>query len=155
MKDYTSENPAFSEKIRIVEESDLVNAENDAAASKQLLQNDLVLSARLDKCLGSVESGLELDEGIASDTLIGAVNEVFQFGSESKQKLVENLTAMGVAAFTDDTWGTLLGKILDMTDTSRDTVTAAALLSGKKACVNGSLLTGSMANKGAWTGETA
>jgi hypothetical protein len=156
MKDYTSENPAFSEKIRIVEESDLVNAENDAAASKQLLQNDLVLSARLDKCLGSVESGLELDEGIASDTLIGAVNEVFQFGSESKQKLVENLTAMGVAASTDDTWGTLLDKILDMTDTSRDTVTAAALLSGYTAHdAAGAKITGTLADKSAITDHSA
>lgn len=87
MKDYTSENPAFSEKIRIVEESDLVNAENDAAASKQLLQNDLVLSARLDKCLGSVESGLELDEGIASDTLIGAATRFFSLAVRANRSL--------------------------------------------------------------------
>lgn len=156
MKDYTSGNPEFSEKIRIVEESDLVNAENDAAASKQLLQNDLVLSARLDKCLGSAESGLELDEAIQADTLIGAVNEVFQLGSESKQKLVENLTAMGVAASTDDTWGTLLDKILDMTDTSKDTVTAAALLSGYTAHdAAGVKITGTLADQSGTTDHSA
>ncbi|MDE7322768.1 MAG: hypothetical protein K2N73_08510 [Lachnospiraceae bacterium] len=156
MRDYTSENPTFSEKICIVEESDLVNAENDAAASKQLLQNDLVLSARLDKCLGSAGNRLELDEGIQSDTLIGAVNEVFQLGSESKQKLVENLTAMGVAASTDDTWGTLLDKILDMTDTSKDTVTAAALLSGYTAHdAAGVKITGTLADKSVTTDHSA
>ena len=96
MRDYTTENPSFSKKIRIVEESDLVNAENDAVASKQLLQNDLVLLARMEKCMGSAESGLELDEAIQADTLIGAINEVFRLGSENKQKLVENLTAMGL-----------------------------------------------------------
>ncbi len=156
MRDYTTDNPAFSKKIRIVEESDLVNAENDAAASKQLLQNDLVLLARMDKCLGSVESGLELDEAIQADTLIGAVNEVFRLGSENKQKLVENLTAMGVAASTDDTWGMLLDKILDMTDTSKDTVTAAALLFGYTAHdAAGAKITGALADKSGTTDHSA
>ncbi len=156
MRDYTTENPSFSKKIRIVEESDLVNAENDAAASKQLLQNDLVLLARMEKCMGSAESGLELDEAIQADTLIGAVNEVFRLGSENKQKLVENLTAMGVAASTDDTWGTLLDKILDMTDTSKDTVTAAALLSGYTAHdAAGVKITGALADKSGTTDHRA
>ena len=52
MKDYTVENPVFSEKISIVEEEDLVSAENDTAAAKQLIQNDLVLSKRMKQCLG-------------------------------------------------------------------------------------------------------
>ncbi len=156
MRDYTTENPTFSEKIRIVEESDLVNAENDAAASKQLLQNDLVLLARMEKCMGSAESGLELDEAIQADTLIGAVNEVFRLGSENKRKLVENLTAMGVAASVDDTWGTLLDKILDMTDTSKDTVTAAALLSGYTAHdAAGVKITGTLADKSGTTDHRA
>ena len=156
MRDYTTENPSFSKKIRIVEESDLVNAENDAAASKQLLQNDLVLLARMEKCMGSAESGLELDEAIQADTLIGAINEVFRLGSENKQKLVENLTAMGVAASTDDTWGTLLDKILDMTDTSKDTVTAAALLSGYTAHdAAGAKITGALADNSGITDHRA
>ena len=40
MKDYTSEAPVFSESISIVENTDLVNAENNNAAVLQLLQND-------------------------------------------------------------------------------------------------------------------
>ncbi len=52
MRDYTVENPVFSDKIRIVEEEDLVNAENDSAAAKQLIQNDLALSKRMKQCLG-------------------------------------------------------------------------------------------------------
>ncbi len=56
MKDYTVENPVFSEKISIVEEEDLVSAENDTAAAKQLIQNDLVLSKRMKQCLGDAQN---------------------------------------------------------------------------------------------------
>lgn len=68
MRDYTIENPIFSDKISIVEEDDLVSAENDTATSKQLLQNDLVLQARMDKYLGSDDNteGPEFAEGIQS-----------------------------------------------------------------------------------------
>ena len=52
MKDYTSDNPVFSDKIPIVERADLVNWENKTKSEKQLLQNDLVLRARLKQCLG-------------------------------------------------------------------------------------------------------
>lgn len=41
MKDYTCENPVFSEKIRIVEVSDPGHADNVNPAPKQLLQNTL------------------------------------------------------------------------------------------------------------------
>lgn len=47
MKDYTSTEPVFSESIPIVEEDDLVNAENNNAAAKQLLENLLVLHAEM------------------------------------------------------------------------------------------------------------
>ena len=43
MRDYTSADPVFSESIPIVEEDDLVNAENNNAVAIQLLQNILVL----------------------------------------------------------------------------------------------------------------
>ena len=47
-------------------------------------------------------------------SLVTAINEVFQLGSEKKSKLVENLTAMGVTCSTTETWEVLLGKILDI-----------------------------------------
>ena len=62
--------------------------------------------------------------------VIDAINKLFLQGNENKQTLVDNLIAMGIQASTDDTWGTLLDKVLDMTDTSNDTVTAATLLAG-------------------------
>ncbi len=132
MRDYTIENPIFSDKISIVEEDDLVSAENDTAASKQLLQNDLVLQARMDKYLGSDDNteGPEFAEGIQSEDVIGAINEVFQLGSEKKKQLVENLTALGITASTGETWEMLLGKVLDLIDPSKDTVTAETLLNG-------------------------
>lgn len=52
MRDYTTDNPVFSDKISIVEQTDLVNARNKTKSEKQLLQNDLVLRARLKQCLG-------------------------------------------------------------------------------------------------------
>lgn len=43
MERYTSEKPEFSETIQIVEAGDPVNAENNNASIKQLLQNTLAL----------------------------------------------------------------------------------------------------------------
>lgn len=58
-------------------------------------------------------------------TLVSAINETFQLGSERKAKLVENLTAMGITCSTDDRWETLLAYVLDIftgTDTSDATL---------------------------------
>ncbi len=157
MRDYTVENPVFSDKIRIVEEEDLVNAENDSAAAKQLLGNDLALAARMDKVLGNDDNNGDpgFVEGLDAKNVIDAINKLFLQGNENKQTLVDNLIAMGIQASTDDTWGTLLDKVLDMTDTSNDTVTAATLLAGYTAHnASGELITGIMPNKGAWTANT-
>ncbi len=100
MRDYTIENPIFSDKISIVEEDDLVSAENDTAASKQLLQNDLVLQARMDKYLGSDDNteGPEFAEGIQSEDVIGAINEVFQLGSAAVPVLSARVPVIFVLA---------------------------------------------------------
>ncbi len=150
MKDYTTDNPVFSDKIPIVERADLVNYENKTKAEKQLLQNDLVLKARMDKYLGGDDNteGPEFAEGIQSEDVIGAINEVFQLGSEKKKQLVENLTALGITASTDETWEMLLGKILSLINTSSDTVTAETLLSGYTAHnAAGAKITGTLADK--------
>lgn len=67
-------------------------------------------------------------------TLVAAINETFQLGSERKAKLVENLTAMGITCSTEDSWTTLLGYILDIftgTDTSDGNFTSDELLVNK------------------------
>lgn len=154
MKDYTSDNPVFSDKIPIVERADLVNWENKTKSEKQLLQNDLVLKARIDKYLGSDDNpeGPEFAEGIQSEDVIGAINEVFQLGSEKKKQLVENLTALGITASTGETWETLLNKVLSLINTSSDTVTTETLLSGYTAHnATGAKITGTLADK---TGTT-
>ena len=150
MKDYTSDNPVFSDKIPIVERADLVNWENKTKSEKQLLQNDLVLKARIDKYLGSDDNpeGPEFAEGIEAEDVVGAINEVFQLGSEKKKQLVENLTALGITASTGETWEMLLGKVLDLIDPSKDTVTAETLLSGYTAHnAAGTKITGTLADK--------
>ena len=157
MKDYTVVNPVFSDKISIVEEDDLVNAENDTAAAKQLIENDLALALRVNNALGYDDNGEppSFAEGLDAKNVIDAINKLFLQGNENKQTLVDNLIAMGIQASTDDTWGTLLDKVLDMTDTSRDTVTAAALLAGYTAHnASGDPITGTMPNNGAWTANT-
>ncbi|MDE7202407.1 MAG: hypothetical protein K2O91_11030, partial [Lachnospiraceae bacterium] len=153
MREYTAKKPVFADKISIVEEDDLVNAENDTAAAKQLLQNDLALAARIEKLFGS--NNLEFVEGIKADNVIDAINEVFQSGNEVKNNLVDNFVARGVSASTDETIGQLIDKILDMADTSRDTVISGVLLEGYTAHdAAGKPITGDMTECGAWTGKT-
>ena len=150
MKYYTSDNPVFSDKILIVERADLVNYENKTKSEKQLLQNDLVLKKRMDKYLGSDDNteGPEFAEGIQSEDVIGAINEVFQLGSEKKKQLAENLTALGITSSANETWEQLLGKVLDLIDPSKDTVTAETLLSGYTAHnAAGTKITGTLADK--------
>lgn len=67
-------------------------------------------------------------------TLVAAINETFQLGSEKKAKLVENLTAMGITCSTSESWETLLGYVLDIftgTDTSDGNFTSDELLVNK------------------------
>ncbi len=114
------------------------------------------LGNKVNNCLGS-DNGDDpgFAEGLEAENVIDAINKLFMQGNENKQKLVDNLIAMGIQASTDDTWGTLLDKVLDMTDTSRDTVTAATLLAGYTAHnASGDPITGTMPNKGAWTANT-
>ncbi|MCM1184430.1 MAG: hypothetical protein NC337_13745, partial [Roseburia sp.] len=158
MRLYTNTNPQFSDSIKITEVTDAGNAENINAAAKQLIQNDLVLKKRMDEVLGgdgdNPDGGPNFAEGIEADNIVDAINEVFTLGSEKKKKLVENLTAMGIDASTDETWEVLLDKVLDMTDTSDDTVTAAALLDGYTAHdAAGKQITGDMLELGSTTVE--
>lgn len=46
--------------------------------------------------------------------LVNALNEVFTLGNENKQKLVTNLIAKGVTCSIDDSWESLLAKVLDI-----------------------------------------
>lgn len=131
MKEYTPQNPVFSDKFNLVERADNVNAQIHNASVKQAMDNTVALKKQLDSYMGSVEDGKpQFADGIESGDVVGAINEVFTLGSEKKAQLVENLTAMGMQASTSDTWEVLLEKILDMTDTSGDTVTAPVLLTG-------------------------
>lgn len=73
---------------------------------------------------------LERLETTEKGNLVGAVNEVFRSGNEKKQRLVSNLIAMGMQADTSETLDGLIDKVLEMTNTSEDTVTEAVLLEG-------------------------
>lgn len=67
MKNYTAGSaPVFSEKIKIVEITDLVHADNANAASKQLIENDLALKAMLEKKM-EPEEGMGLSHNDYTD----------------------------------------------------------------------------------------
>ena len=53
----------------------------------------------------------------AKGSLVAAINEVFQSGSNAKTKLVNALTAKGITASTSDSWDTLIGKLSDIAAT--------------------------------------
>ena len=93
MRDYSVENPIFSDKISIVEEDDLVSAENDTAASKQLLQNDLVLLARMDKYLGGDDNteGPEFAEGIQSEGDVRVSRSMENVGRSASPKVATTI----------------------------------------------------------------
>lgn len=94
----------------------------------------------------------ELEELATQDksTLVGAINEVFQLGSERKSKLVENLTALGVTCSTFDPWEVLLSKMLTIMtgyNTSDANIVASNVLNNKIAYGNNGKIVGSMPNR--------
>lgn len=119
MKDYTSANPIFSDNISIVEESDLVNADNANAAVKQLLQNDLALqSAKVDKVEG---------KDLVSDIEKTEWNAMYQQATGyTDQKIAELING---APSTLDT----LGEIADAMGDNKDVVEALNAAIGTKA----------------------
>ena len=49
MKEYTSTSPVFSDKIKVIETSDPVHADNVNVTTKQLLDNDVFLKNAISK----------------------------------------------------------------------------------------------------------
>ena len=49
MKEYTEQNPVFSDTIQITEITDAAHADNINAAPKQLLENTLVLKEKMEQ----------------------------------------------------------------------------------------------------------
>lgn len=155
---YTTETPVFSDKLDILETTDPGHADILNPINRQIFENTLYLREKIKEYIGNTDnpdSGMGFVEGIEADNVVGAINEVFQSGNEKKQKLVSNLVAMGIEADTSDTWETLLDKILDMTDTSSDTVNANVLLTEYTAHnAAGELITGAMPEKASTTVDT-
>lgn len=109
----------------------------------------------IDEKMGNL-SELETTE---KNSLVSAINEVFQSGSKKKATLVSNLTAMGVMCNINDSWETLLKKVLDIftgTDVSDTTAIAQHVVAGEKFHTkDGSLATGTMTNNSAYINATA
>lgn len=68
MKDYTAGNkPVFSDKVKIVEITDPVHADNANAAAKQLIENDLALRKMLES-KAEAEEGMGMSHNDFTDT---------------------------------------------------------------------------------------
>lgn len=119
MKDYTSENPIFSESISVVEESDLVNADNNNAAAKQLLQNDLSLQA------GKVDK--EEGKSLVAESERQAWNEMYQQATGYTDQKIADL--INGAPSTLDT----LGEIANAMESNENVVEALDTAIGSKA----------------------
>lgn len=108
----------------------------------------------IDEKMGNL-SELETTE---KNSLVSAINEVFTLGNEKKQKLVTNLIAMGVTCTIEDSWETLLAKVLDIftgTDVSDTTATEDCVIDGYKFHTkDGALATGTIPVNSAWTRAT-
>ena len=106
MKNYTSTEPVFSESIPVVEEDDLVNAENNNAAAIQLLQNILVLAAaKVDK---------EEGKSLVSDTERNLWNMIYQNATGYTDQKIADL--IGGAPSTLDTLGEIAKAMADNAD---------------------------------------
>lgn len=119
MKAYTSDAPVWSDNIPIVEENDLVNAENDAAAAKQLLQNTFVLmSTKVDKVEG---------KDLVSNTEKTEWNAIYQQATGYTDQKIADL--INGAPSTLDT----LGEIAEAMQDNGDVVEALEAAIGTKA----------------------
>ena len=63
----------------------------------------------------------------AKGSLVAAINEVFQSGSNAKQKLVDALTSNNINCSTSDSWDTLIGHISSLGGGSLDVISATSL----------------------------
>lgn len=118
MKDYCPTNAVFSNVIPIVEEEDPVNADNDNAAAKQLIQNDIVLmKTKVDKIEG---------QGLVTSEERKAWNETYQQSTGYTDQKIADL--INGAPSTLDT----LGEIAQAMQDNYDVVEALDAAIGSK-----------------------
>lgn len=119
MENYTPLNANFSSAIPIVEESDLVNADNNNAAARQLIENDLALmDGKVDKVDG---------QGLVTDAEREVWNQTYQQSTGYTDQKIADL--INGAPSTLDT----LGEIASAMAENADVVEALEASIGSKA----------------------
>lgn len=100
MKDYTTDSRVFHNSVSLVERADLINNDNKNAAIKQLVENDLVLKARMEQCFGdkpeygdSKELKITFDSGDAASANAWTDVAVIKSG-ETHKSLFDKISTM-------------------------------------------------------------
>lgn len=91
---------------------DMITSESSDQSVESAEGEEPEVSPLVKSYVKSVTGDLEGLNTTSKGSLVEAINETFQLGSEMKSILVENLTAMGVSCSTSESWTTLLGYIL-------------------------------------------
>lgn len=119
MNTYTTDTPVWSDTIPVVEENDLVNAENANASAKQLHQNVIILNnEKVDKAEG---------QGLVTDAERAAWNQTYQQATGYTDQKIADL--INGAPSTLDT----LGEIAAAMEGNESVVDALEAAIGSKA----------------------
>lgn len=92
--------------------ADMITSEASEQSVESAGGEEPEISPLVKSYVESVTGNLENLSTNSKKSLVEAINETFQLGSEMKKTLVENLTAKGVSCSTSESWTTLLGYIL-------------------------------------------
>ena len=96
MKEYTTNEPVFSDTINVVESTDLVNAENNNQASIQLLQNTLHNRNEIEELKKSVSDGKSSVAGaITGMGVATAADASFETMAENVENIKPTVNAGG------------------------------------------------------------
>lgn len=98
MKEYTEQNPVFSDTIQITEITDAAHADNINAAPKQLLENTLVLKEKIEQA----EQAIEGEAKKHFTNLYGLMDKTVTISGKTITRVVEDITLTSTMSKEDN-----------------------------------------------------